>query len=90
LFDSVLAKECHIRAGWSRRQSPGLRYFLWKLVYMLALFGGLIVLVGIPAGFAFGMGWLTDPKQHMVPLVLGGIALFLAIGKPRRAAMRAM
>jgi hypothetical protein len=79
LFDSVLAKECHIRAGWSRRQAPGFRYFLWKLVYMLALFGGLTVLVGIPAGFAFGMGWLTDPKQHMVPLVLGGIALFLAI-----------
>ena len=52
LFDSVLAKECRIRAGWSRRQAPGFRYFLWKLVYMLALLGGLVVLVGIPAGVA--------------------------------------
>jgi hypothetical protein len=79
LFDSVLAKECRIRQGWSRRQAPGFRYFLWKLVYMLALFGGLIVLVGIPAGFALAAGWFTDPKQHMVPLVLGGIVLFFAI-----------
>ena len=79
LFDSVLVKECHIRAGWSRRQGPGWHYFLWKLVYLLATVGVLIVLVGIPAGFAFAVGWLRDPKQHMVALVLGGIALFFAI-----------
>jgi len=79
LFDSVLVKECHIRAGWSRRQGPGWHYFLWKLVYLLATVGVLIVLVGIPAGFAFAVGWLRDPKQHMAALVLGGIALFLAI-----------
>ena len=79
LFDSVLVKECHIRQGWSRRQGPGWHYFLWKLLYLLATFGVLIVLVGIPAGFAFAVGWLRDPKQHMAALVLGGIALFLAI-----------
>jgi hypothetical protein len=79
LFDSVLVKECHIREGWSRRQRPGLHYFLWKVLYILATFGGLVVLVGIPAGFAFAVGWLNDPRQHMVALVLGGIALFLAI-----------
>jgi hypothetical protein len=79
LFDSVLAKECHIRQGWSRRQAPGLRYFLWKLLYTLATFGVLIVLIGIPLGFAFAVGWLNDPKQHLVPLVLGGIALFFAL-----------
>lgn len=79
LFDSVLAKECRIRTGWSRRQAPGFRYFLWKLVYMLALLGGLVVLVGIPAGVALAAGWFNDPAQHMVPLVLGGIALFFAL-----------
>ena len=79
LFDSVLAKECHIREGWSRRQGPGWHYFLWKLLYLLSTFGVLIVLVGIPAGFAFAVGWLNNPKQHMVVLVLGGIVLFLAI-----------
>jgi hypothetical protein len=79
LFDSVLAKECHIRDGWNRRQGPGWRYFLWKLAYALATFGVLIVLIGIPAGLAFAVGWFNDPKQHLVALVLGGIALFFVI-----------
>jgi hypothetical protein len=78
LFDSVLAKECRIRQGWSRRQGPGFRFFLWKLLYALVMFGALVVLVGIPLGFAFAVGWLTDPKEHVVALVLGGIALFFA------------
>ena len=25
------------------------------------------------------MGWLTEPKQHVLPLVLGGIVLFFAV-----------
>ena len=79
LFDSVLAKECNIRQGWSRRQEPGFRYFLWKLLYALVLFGALIVLIGLPLGFAFAVGWLREPKEHVVPLVLGGIALFFAL-----------
>ncbi|MFZ0998261.1 MAG: hypothetical protein WA423_18395 [Candidatus Sulfotelmatobacter sp.] len=79
LFDSVMAKECHIREGWSRRQGPGLRYFLWKLAYLVVTLGGLTVLVGIPAGFAFAAGWFKDPKAHMVPLVLAGIVVFFAV-----------
>jgi hypothetical protein len=79
LFDSVMAKECHIREGWGRRQGPGLRYFLWKLIYLLVMLGGLTVLVGIPAGFAFAAGWLKEPKEHLVPLVLGGILVFFAL-----------
>jgi hypothetical protein len=79
LFDSVLAKECHIRQGWSRRQAEGWRYFLWQLVYMLAVLVGLTVLVGIPLGFAYAVGWLKNPDQHVLPLVLGGIALFFVI-----------
>jgi hypothetical protein len=76
LFDSVLAKQCRLRQGWSRRQSPGWRYFLWKLLYALVTFGGAIVLVGIPAGFAFAMGWFNQPRQHLLPLILGGVILF--------------
>jgi hypothetical protein len=79
LFDSVLAKECHIRDRWSRRQSPGLRYFLWKLVYLLVTLAGLTVLVGIPAGVAFSAGWFKEPKEHVVPLVLVGILVFFAL-----------
>jgi hypothetical protein len=79
LFDSVLAKECHIRQGWYRRQEPGWRYFLWKLLYTLVTLGVLVVLVGIPAGFAFSAGWFRDPKQHLLGLVLAGVLLFFVI-----------
>jgi hypothetical protein len=78
LFDSVMAKECHIREGWSRRQGPGLRYFLWKLLYLLVTLAGVVVLVGIPAGIAFTAGWFKQPKEHLPPLVLGGILIFFA------------
>jgi hypothetical protein len=79
LFDSVITKECHIRRGWSRRQSEGWRFFLWKLLYLLATFAGLFVLLVIPAAFAFAMGWLKEPKEHVLPLVLGGIVLFFVL-----------
>jgi len=76
LFDSVLAKECRIRAGWSRRQGPGLLYFFWKILYTVVSLAGLLVLLGIPLGFAFLMGWLKEPRQHLLPLILGGVAVF--------------
>jgi hypothetical protein len=79
LFDSVLAKQCHIRDGWMRRQGPGWRFFLWKLFYLFAMLAGFAVLLGVPAAFAFGMGWLTSPKEHVLPLVLGGILLFFVL-----------
>ena len=79
LFDSVVAKECHIRQGWSRRQSPGLKYFLFKLLYLLASLGGIVVLVGIPAAFAFAVGWLKAWREHLLPLILGGIVLFFLL-----------
>jgi hypothetical protein len=77
LFDSVLAKECHIRQGWSRRQGPGWRYFLWQLGFALATLAGMVVLLGIPAALAFAMGWFTAPREHLVGLILGGIVLFI-------------
>jgi hypothetical protein len=79
LFDSVLAKQCRIRQGWSRRQGAGWRYFLWQLLYLLVLFGGFVLLVGIPLVFAFAAGWLKSPKEHLLPLVLGGIILFFVL-----------
>lgn len=79
LFDSVLTKECRIAQGWSRRQGPGLRLFLWKLLYLLVTLAGLTVLVGIPAGVAFAVGWLREPKEHIAELVLAGIVVFFAV-----------
>jgi hypothetical protein len=79
LFDSVLTKECHIRQGWTRRQGPGWSYFLWQLGLILATFAGATVLLGIPAAFAFGMGWFNPPREHVLALVLSGIVVFFVM-----------
>ena len=76
LFDSVLVRECHIRQGWQRRQLEGWKYFLWQLAYLFVTVAGLMVLVGIPAGFAFALGWFKAPGAHILGLVLGGVAVF--------------
>lgn len=77
LFDSIVTKQCHIRWSWSRRLGPGWRYFVFRLLYFLLSLAGIVVLVGIPAAFAFSRGWFKAPKEHLPPLVLGGILLFL-------------
>jgi hypothetical protein len=79
LFDSVVAKECRIWHSWSRRQGPGRRFFIWQILLAGASIVGLTILVGIPAGFAFLVGWLRNPKEHMIPLILGGMALFFVL-----------
>ncbi len=76
LFDSVLTRECRIRQGWSRRQGAGWKYFLWQLGFLFVAFAGAIVVLGLPAAFAFGMGWFNSPREHVLPLVLGGIVVF--------------
>lgn len=77
LFDSVLTKECRIGQGWSRRQGPGLKFFLWNVGYGLAVFICVVILLGIPAAFGFAMGWFTHPSEHLPPLIFGGIVLFV-------------
>jgi hypothetical protein len=79
LFDSVIAKNCAIRRGWNLRQGPGLHYFVWQILFSLAVFAGFIIFIGIPAAFAFAAGWLTKPKEHLAPLILFGMALFLVV-----------
>jgi hypothetical protein len=78
LFDSIIAKECHIRAGWSRRLGPGWRYFVWKLLYLLLMIAGVFLLIGMPLALAFAAGWLREPKTHLPPLVLIGLIFLLA------------
>jgi len=79
LFDSVVARQCAIRRGWNRRQRPGLRYFVWQMVFFFAMGVGLAILIGIPAALALAAGWFTQPKQHLVPLILCGMVLFLLV-----------
>lgn len=79
LFDSVLMKECHIREGWSRRQGAGWRYFLWQIGYVVATLAGMTVLVGVPVAVAFSLGWIQHAGEHVLPLILGGIVVFLVL-----------
>jgi hypothetical protein len=78
LFDSVIARACHIRAGWARRRFAGLQLFIWQLLLIAVSSVGSLVIIGIPLFCAWTFGWLTLPREHLVPLVLGG-ALFLML-----------
>ena len=77
LFDSVLAGKCRIRDFWRRRGDVAFRYFAWQFLFLLCVIIGMILLFGIAFGFAYGMGWFSSPRDHILPLVLGGILFFL-------------
>ena len=79
LFDSVIAKRCEIGRGWARRHRHGLRYFVWQLLFLLAMLVGLTILVGIPLLLAFAAGWFESSRQHMIPLILGGMFFFFVV-----------
>ena len=79
LFDSVLTKECHIRDGWNRRQGPGWNYFLWQLGFTFVTLAAGVLLIGVPAAFAWGMGWFQQPREHLTALILGGILMFFVV-----------
>jgi hypothetical protein len=76
LFDSIIAKHCEVGKMWHARREPAFQYFIWQIVFSLAMLAGFAVLVGIPAFIAFLLGWFTAPKQHLIPLILGGICVF--------------
>jgi hypothetical protein len=40
---------------------------------------GMTVLIGIPAAVALAAGWLQAPRQHLIPLILGGMLLFFVV-----------
>jgi hypothetical protein len=73
LFDSIITRECHIRRFWIARRGPGFRYFLWQLLFTCATTAGLLSLVVTALSLAFGFGWLRNPREHLFPLILGGI-----------------
>lgn len=77
LFDSIIARECHIRRSWNRRLGAGWRFFVWKLLYIVLALAGTAILVGIPVAVAFAHGWFKEPKEHLPALISGGIIVFL-------------
>ena len=79
LFDSVVTRECRIWQSWTRRQGPGRRFFVWQILLALASIAGLTILVGIPRVSLSSWAGCEDPKEHMIPLILGGMALFFVV-----------
>jgi len=76
LFESVVTRECHVRQGWARHGQHGMRYFVWQISLMLVSFAAFAILIGVPAAGAWAMGWFTNPGEHLLPLILGGVLLF--------------
>jgi len=75
LFDSVLRRQCSIGEGWHKWRRAGGRFFLWQIVFQIAAWLFLLVLVGLPLGVAFAAGWLTDFRQHIARFVIGVVLL---------------
>lgn len=78
LFDSVIAKRCEIGRMWGQRGEPAMRYFVWQIVFALMTLAGLAIIIGIPALIGFALGWFTEPRSHLVGLILTGIVVFFA------------
>jgi hypothetical protein len=76
LFDSVIAKKCEIRRMWRERGGPALQYFVWQIAFSAVTLGGIILFIGLPALTAFALGWFSAPREHLIGLILGGIAVF--------------
>jgi len=79
LFDSVLNDRCQIADGWSRWQRHGRSLFWWWIAYAVVLLLVLIVLFGLPIGFAWLGGVFDAPGEHLILLVAGGLILFFVL-----------
>ncbi len=77
LFDSIIAKECHIREYWARRGDVAWKFFIWQLLFSFCGLMVSVILIGIPLAIAWAAGWLRKPGDHILPLVLGGLFVFL-------------
>jgi hypothetical protein len=79
LFKSVVEKDCRIGDFWNMYRSQGLQYFLFQILFALGMVVGIGSLVGLGAAIGFGFGWLRNPRDHILPLVLGGLVFGLAL-----------
>jgi len=75
LFDSVLRRQCSIGEGWHKWRRAGGRFFLWQIVFQIAAWMFLAVLVGVPLALAFVAGWTTNLREHIGRLIVGVILL---------------
>jgi MFS family permease len=79
LIESIVTKRVTLREGWPKWHAAGRRFFLWRMVYQIALGIFFAILVGIPLGLAALLGWFNNPEAHRLPIALGAILLLLLI-----------
>ena len=79
LFDAVLNNRCELREGWRHWKPQGSSYFLWIIAFGLAMPVVIVVVIGSPIFFAWRAGVFSQPKEHLVLLVVGGVALFFLL-----------
>ncbi len=77
LFECVLTGRCLLREGWEKWQPQGRRFFIWQLLLGLVALGGLVVLIGIPAGIAGLLGMTRHSAGHAVAAGLGMVLAVL-------------
>ena len=75
LFDSVVGKSCQIRAYWRNRHSQGLQYFLFQFLMGAVIGVGVTTVIGTAMILGFGFGWFRNARDHLLPLILGGLVL---------------
>jgi hypothetical protein len=75
LFDSVLRRQCSIREAWQRWHRAGGRFFLWQIVFQIAVWMFLLILVGVPLALALAAGWTNDLREHIGRTIVGVILL---------------
>lgn len=77
LIDSIIAKKVSIRAGWHKWHAAGRRFFLWRVVFQFVGFMLLVISLGVPLGLAAMLGWFSNPKAHLIPIVLAATAFIV-------------
>ena len=75
LFDSVLRRQCSIGEGWGKWRRAGGRFFLWQIVFLIATWLFLAVLVGLPLALAFAAERTANLREHVGRLIVGVILL---------------
>lgn len=79
LFDSVVEKNCALGRMWHARRGQAMQYFVWQIVFSLISLAGFAVLIGVPAFFAFLLGWFSAPREHLAGLILAGLVVFVVV-----------
>lgn len=79
LFDSVLHDRCELKGSWDRWEPYGRSYFFWCLCLFLAVWTGLLLLIGGSIFFAWRAGLFHHPREHLAPLILGGLMLLFVL-----------